>query len=277
MSSAEFEHPPISEVVLGVQFTPPAGWSVAHLGLLWSQFRNDFPRTETHAPLEPAIEEFEPTALFAPVRIVVADQPPPPRLWMLNASGSELIQVQQDRFIHNWRKVDDTTPYPRYARLRDQFARELEQFQRFLCDQGLSVPTFDQCEITYVDVLAAGAGWERHGQLSEILTCWRPPAETGRLAEPESAQIALHYVIPDDTGQPLGRLHVFVAPATQPDTGQPVLTLTFTARGRPEGEGLPGVLRFLDRGHEWLVQGFVALTSEKMQRIWGRRDAATNT
>jgi hypothetical protein len=52
-----------------------------------------------------------------------------------------------------------------------------------------------------------------------------------------------------------------------------VILLIFKARGRPDGAGIDGVLRFLDIGHEWGVRAFLALSSAKMQIAWGREDA----
>ena len=105
----DFERPPVIEVALSVQFKRLEALRSAHLGLLWAKFRPEgFPRTEDHAPLEPAFERFDPNLLRTQLGIEVraSDLPPLPRVWFLNEAGSELIQIQRDRFVHNWRKVD---------------------------------------------------------------------------------------------------------------------------------------------------------------------------
>ena len=47
---------------------------------------------------------------------------PAPRFWFVNESGNELVQVQRDRFIRNWRKTEGQPGYPSYDNLREAFA-----------------------------------------------------------------------------------------------------------------------------------------------------------
>jgi hypothetical protein len=42
--------------------------------------------------------------------------PPIPRLSFANEQGNEMIQVQNDRFIKNWRKEGDGEQYPHYEK-----------------------------------------------------------------------------------------------------------------------------------------------------------------
>ena len=82
----------------------------------------------------------------------------------------------------------------------------------------------------------------------------------------------VRYVIPDSAGNPLGRLLISVEPAYRTDDDKPILVLQLTARGRPDDEGIEGVLRFLDTGRKWVVRGFASITSPRMHEIWERRD-----
>src|ERR1700691_5158974 len=113
----EFVRPPVIEVALSVQFRRLERLRSAHLGSLWAKFRHRFPRTEDYAPLEPAFERFDQNRnqpkLGGEVRAY--DVPPLPRAWFLNEGGTELIQVQPDRFVRNWRKVDEEDRYVRYT------------------------------------------------------------------------------------------------------------------------------------------------------------------
>ena len=100
------------ERALGIQFEPLARLDTAQLGLIWQRFRDRFPRTETHPPLPPAVERFEGWRPFQlEVQIEVAEAPPVPRLWLLDEAGTELIQVQPDRFLRN-------LPAPQVVRVR---------------------------------------------------------------------------------------------------------------------------------------------------------------
>jgi len=41
-------------------------------------------------------------------------------------------------------------------------------------------------------------------------------------------------------------------------------------RGRPLGEGVEGILKFMDFGREKIVRAFSDITTEKMHVLWGR-------
>jgi uncharacterized protein (TIGR04255 family) len=267
----DFTAPPVVEVVLGVQFDPLTALRAAHVGLLWEEFRPRFPRVEDKPPLTPAPELFGISPGHIDVQFELVDAPPLPRSWFLNSEGTELIQFQQDRLVHNWRKVGDAD-YPRYWSVRDSFRQEVETLRAFLEREKLGPFLPSQCEVTYVNHLLAGSGWDEPGQLERVFTLWAPRYSDDFLPEAEQVRVGAQYVISDDAGEPLGRLHVSIVPARRTEDNQSLLQLTLSARGRPDGDGLDGVFRFLDRGHEWAVRGFASVTPHEMHKIWGRRD-----
>ncbi len=121
----DFADPPVAEVALAVQFEPLANLRIPHLGLLWSDFRDRFPKIEEHPQLGPMMEHFGTKgASTTGVRFEMMTKPPIPRCWFLNDEGTELVQVQQDRFAHNWRKIGEGNEYPRYNHLRETFKNE---------------------------------------------------------------------------------------------------------------------------------------------------------
>src|SRR3972149_399129 len=128
----DFTDPPVVEVALSIQFDSIAKLHVPQLGLLWQDFRERFPVTEEHAPLGTAIERFgAPATGTVQARLEMLTSPPLPRCWFLNTDGSELIQVQQDRFVHNWGKVGEGGRYPRYDRRPETFAHERDTVRAF--------------------------------------------------------------------------------------------------------------------------------------------------
>ena len=270
----DFDEPPVTEVALSVQFDRLSALRTPQMGLLWSAFREDFPRVDEHPSLEPVVERFGVRARNGGgVRMEIRPTAPVPRCWFLNQSGTELIQVQQDRFAHNWRKVGEADAYPRYEYVRDRFQEELRGFQEFLAREGLGELIANQCEVTYVNHIVSGAGWKTHGQLADVLTVFNSRYSDEFLAEPEDVGLALRYVIPDSAGEPLGRLHVTAKPVYRRGDDVPMFLMTLTARGRPDGNGVDGVIRFMNTGREWIVRGFASITTSHMHDIWGRQDA----
>lgn len=270
----DFERPPLAEVALSVQFEPLEQLRTPQIGLLWNEFRQRFPKTEEHAPLDSEFERFGiPRVTLPQVRMQMLETLPVPRVWFLNDVGTELIQVQQDRFVHNWRKVGEGDAYPRYERLRQTFQTELSAFQTLVAREECGALVPNQCEVTYVNHIVAGEGWTTHSQLSQVLTVFQTNYSDDRLGEPEDARLAMRYVLRDDDQKPIGRLHAAVQPVFRREDHQPMFVLTLTARFRPSGERIEDVLCYLDRGREVIVRAFASMTTPQMHQVWGRKDA----
>jgi uncharacterized protein (TIGR04255 family) len=276
MSSSlpEFEQPPVVEVAISLQFKPLDALRAPHIGLLWEAFRREgYSRIEDHGELEPAYEEFETKpAPRVGVRIQTFDDAPPlPRVWFLNEAQNELIQVQRDRLIVNWRKGAQSTLYPRYVNIIKRFRSSLEVLTRFavLEKLGSIVPT--QCEVTYVNHMPSGIGWSRHGELDQVVTTWQNRYSDDYLAAPEDVAFTIRYRMDDEKGSPLGRLHVAFQSAYRSSDGLPIFVMNMTARGRPEPADLDGVFRLFDREHEWIVRGFASITTTRMHDLWRRQ------
>jgi uncharacterized protein (TIGR04255 family) len=267
----DFRRPPLAETVLSLQFEPVAGLTTAHLGLLWERLRKQLPVIEEHPPLPAMFEKFE-TPSPGQVEVTFEEKPPMPRVWFLNQAGSELVQVQADRFIHNWRKMEGLDPYPRYEPIRDKFRNEVAALEEFLRDEKLGALTVNQCEVTYVNLIEPYSVWERHGQLEKALVMYSRMRSASFLPEPQDVALRMRFVIPGQNGNPIGRLHAVVQPAWKKSDNSPILVLNLTARGAPIGEGIEGAFSFFDLGRSWIVKGFADLTTPEMQRMWERTD-----
>ena len=246
-----------------------------HFGLLWDAFRTDgYSRIEEHAELEPALEEFDAsTAPKVGVRFhMFDDAPPPPRIWFLNEPLNELIQVQRDRLIVNWRKGAQSEPYPRYVHILERFRSALSSFTQFAAAHKLGdvVPT--QCEVTYVNHIPSGSIWSKHAELDRVVTTWENQYSDDYLRIPEDVGFQSRYRMTDQTGRALGRLYVAVQSAYTSVDRHPIFVLNLTARGKPAPADLTGVYQLFDQQHEWIVRGFASITTKPMHQVWRRRN-----
>lgn len=261
-----FHKPPVTEVALSVAFAPLPRMQVPQLGLLWeSHFRGRFPKVEEHPPVDPMMESFNRQRQEFLVSFETG--PPLPRLWFLAPTGDELVQVQRNWFARNWRKMSDDDEYPRYPKLRGPFESDLLRFIEFASHEKLGefVPT--QCEITYINHIFPSGAWDRHAQLDRVLKLVAAVPLGHPPKEPEQIQVAAQWPI-DHADETVGRLHVNAAPAFTVDENQPIYVLTITARGRPIGDDVEGVLGFMDIGHEWIVTAFDSLTTPDVHLDW---------
>ena len=265
----EFHNPPLTEVLISVQFDPIPDLQVPQIGLFWSRIRDRFPSTEQHPPLEPATEKFGPPT---PQKIQLSfyQAPPLSRTWFLNGRGSELIQIQPDRFTHNWRRVEVEDAYPRYDYVKEQFLNGITGFCQFLEEEDIGLFRPNQCEITYINHIETNSIWKKHGELGNVVALWNPCAEDDLLPELEDVRIATKHSIVGRDKNPIGRLHISVQPAFRSANADPLLIVTLTARGSPLEASIDGVVAFADIGREAIVRGFASVTTSDMHEHWGR-------
>src|SRR5579859_5103817 len=235
-----------------------------HLGLFWRKVQDRFPKTEERPALAPIIERFpEPMPHTGRIQFEAAETPELPRLWLLNGAGTEMIQVQRDRFIKNWRKAGDEDAYPHYEPvIKPAFERDFREFQMFLADEGIGEVRVNQCEVTYVNHIVSGEGWQELGDIDRIFTFWKQPAMP---APGKAGDFGIHVRFPirDEHDRPIGRLHLDIQPALRASDNLPMYVMNLTARGQ-YGKGF----EFFDIGRKWIVKSFEQLTTELMHQIW---------
>jgi uncharacterized protein (TIGR04255 family) len=263
----DYHKPPVIEVAIGVQFAPLTEFSVAHVGLYWATIRETFNRVEEQAPimhsLEPPHGPLEPSPVFQ--LMGVPDLLP--RAWFLDASGSHLIQVQRDRFLHNWRKMNPPDEYPRFPSVRDSFFQYWHGFKTFLAENNLT-PQPDQCELAYVNQVNKGEGWDTMAELEKVFTTFQWRTRSGFLPIPDMARWSLRFLLPENQG----RLHVDVVPARVPPQNDLVIRFSLTARGRPRGEfNTENMTKWFAMAREWIVMGFADLVDKKTDAIWEKK------
>lgn len=262
----EYDRPPIVEVALSWQFDR-LETAAPQLALAWTRFRDRFPRVEERLELEPSFERFDPAARQASsIRFQVGTLPAT-RFWFLDASGSELLQIQRDRFVRNWRKTEQHSDYPRYSNLRASFVRDWELFSEYVSEEFGTTLVPNQCEVTYVNIVPIA----NPGRLDDILACVSGTYSDAYLNEPEATELRTRFVLRDEAGQPWGRLHVTAMPAEHSTDQQALVRLILTARGKPATPDTAGGLRSLDLGHEAVVRGFTSITTPEMHKHWGRK------
>jgi uncharacterized protein (TIGR04255 family) len=260
----DFSSPPVIETVLSVQFSPLHSFSVPHFGLYWEKIKGEFPRTEVKPPLGQVKEELRSSSLKRPEIEFVFE--PVVRCWFLDKKGNQLIQVQNDRFIYNWQKVDGSEAYPLYETVASKFETEWERFLAFLAEQEMEGPEINQCEVTYINHVEYEKGWKSFGELNQVVASWSGKHSGNFLPTPEKVSISVSYLLPDH----LGRLHISVNPVIRARDAKEVLQLSLTARGAPAGNDKESMLKWFDSGRKWVVEGFTDFTTPEMHHLWRR-------
>ncbi|MBW4444356.1 MAG: TIGR04255 family protein [Plectolyngbya sp. WJT66-NPBG17] len=260
-----FENPPVTEVACSVLFRSIEELATAHVGLLWQAFQPEYPYVEDTVPLASKVEFFENKPIEA--KLQITGVPPMPRVWFITESGNRVIQIQRERFIHNWRKIQNTDEYPRYESVVNKFQEYLSTFEGFLANSRLSKLSYLQYELTYVNQIPQSHGWKTFEDIGNIFPdfSWRTQSERF-LKSPKSLNWGTSFDLPDE----IGRLYVGVSSAMQGN--EPILLVELTVRGIGDYAAPESLRKWFDIAHDWIVRAFADLTAESIQtEIWKRK------
>ena len=247
-----------------MQFSPPLGYQQIRSGEVWSLFKSDYPVVQEQPPLEPAFETFG-LAQYGQIggRLSFFAGAMHNRFWFLRNDGDELVQFQQDRLLHNWRKVgDQTNEYPRFERMAERFGAELRRLQSYFNTLSPQSLVINQCEVSYINHIEVGSG-------PLNLTTWLQGIAFEGI-EFDDVNAGFREVIRGENRHPIGRITYEVTTGIKPD-GKRMILLNLTARGAPSGSDINSALQFLAVGRELIVSRFAQITTEGAHRAWERK------
>ena len=266
-----FSQPPVHEVLLAVQFDALTEFHSYHVGKLWDRVRDRYPNVQEQPPLNVQFETFgvaEPAAPAGAIEIQALLSPPMVRYWF-EAGEDRLMQVQQDRLIHNWRKGEGQQEYPRYEKVLEEFLADYRVFSDFVREERFGEIRINQCEIAYINSIFIPGTEDPYTEVERVMKVWnRPTVSIGVL---EQATVQPRFIL-SKNGQPYARLHVTLQPAIRRSTRQPCLQLTLSVKGKPADESLDASIDFFAEGRDAIVKVFADLTTPEMHKQWGRID-----
>lgn len=257
-SLPSFDRPPLIEVVCSVAFTSLDKLLAPHTGLLWEKFRAEYGQIEEVPPIGVLLD-----GQVVDPQVELLTKPPLPRIWFVNEKNNSIIQVQRDRFMHNWRKQEGTD-YPRFSFVFGEFDRQFKVFRNFVKKHELGEIRPLQYELTYVNHIPHGEPWESLGQVPKVFKVFNEVTNK-RLGEPQAINWSSLYLLKDGEGKLSYQLQT--AKRLADDTS--ILQLNITARGLPKGLALDDLSGWFSRAHEEIVLGFEDLTDQSTQdKVW---------
>lgn len=265
--SVNYKAPPVVEVAMSIQFDPPNGFSLPHLGLYWDAQRNMYPTVRTAAPIPAAPDDFGTESQWGPVAMRLAfSNEPQYRLQMTSKDDEWVCQAQLDRLVVNWRKKGPD--YPKFDATFPRFQAAWTGLQRFLERQHLAAATPKLWEITYINRFPKGELWQSPKDWPILL----PGLWGGAFASASDLTLSTlggQWVW--EHGPERARLYVEPSPARSADT-PPVdsLILSLTARGPINVKmwGEDAIESGLNLGHDLIVLTFDAITSKHAKEHW---------
>jgi len=251
-----YKTPPVDEVVCGFRFEPLSQLKVPHIGLLWERFRTEYPTVQHAVPI----------ANDASLLVDETTGIPLPRVWFISKADNELIQFQPDRCYFNWRHRGDD--YPRYPSIIKKFEKAKTHLEAFISEQKLGTIKPVDCELTYINHIVKGQGWDSINDLPKVIPdfSWQR-GNHDFLPNPVTVAWQARFELPENKGW----LYVKLNQATRKSDGVPSLILDLTAKGLGNEKTTKAMRNWFDLAHEWIVRGFTELTAKEIQQtIWKR-------
>lgn len=257
----DFRKPPLIEVVLGVQFNRVPGYQHIYAAEIWDLFRTEYPEVQEKPPIQPQFETFglqfpamQPPFMFmsGPIRN---------RYWFVKTNETELIQFQEDRLLHNWKKIAAASnEYPHYETMVSRFSKEFGLVQEYFKDKWKQELVINQCEISYINHITAdsedfplGSDWLNFVSFSR---------------NPEDFSVAFREVVHDKDGVPRARLTCEAGSAIQ--NNRKILHYTLTVRGAPQTPSIDAALELMSIGRDVIVTRFAETTTVAAHKAWER-------
>jgi uncharacterized protein (TIGR04255 family) len=261
----DYREPPVDEVLISVQFIPIAEFYETHAGLFWTRVRDEYPRSESQPRIESPLESAN-IRQAPPIQLQLI--PGQGRTMLISSTDEYLIQIQNSRFIQNWRRRQ--APYQRFEQVRDKFWASYREFVAFLSEEHLSKPVIQQLEVSYINWIPDMSMSEflRPGSVAEVSI-----SSGGPKVFPDQQSWLGRYTLSDgDDDEPLERVHVQCLPATRFDAPEaPGTQLGFIYHGtRISGISDSDLAELIDRARVIIVSAFTDLTTPSAHERWGR-------
>lgn len=239
-----------------------------YLGLFWDTIKAEFPIFEEKPYLVPKIESYK----------IEFDKPPSeelkfpqlPRLWFLSENKNEILQLQQDQFLNNWRKVRDDDKYPHYDEIIQKYENQFNNFNAFVNKHKIGEIKPLQYELTYVNHISSLNGWGKDTPIENIFPKFNLNFEKKNfLPKYESFHWTNTYRLPNEEG----RLYSQIRLVRNKDHADPLIQFQLRVTGINRKPSLDKMRSWFDLAHEWIILSFVELTNEKAQKeYWGRTE-----
>lgn len=248
MSKISLKKPPLVELVFGVQFGAGLITSDKVFTYYSSFLKDSYPNISEKETLPSTIEGVEkPTR----VRLNALGNT---RKVFVNHDDDSVIQVQDDRFVVNWRAGKWGKKYPHFANVYGKFTQELKNL--YSIDPQLAAAV-NQYEITYVDHIEGEAIMSEKIDLNQIFTFLNLPKPV--------KSMHINFSIPQPDVH--GNLSVIARSGIRQPDKTPVIVLETTCRGfRPELD----IDAWFAKAHEILVAFFEQGTANELHTKWNK-------
>lgn len=250
-----FDIPPLVEVALGRTFLPRPDFLVPHFGAFWERVKSEFPSV-AHAP---------PIGVPGESVVVSDDGVWLPRVWLISADNSRLVQIQQDRLHFNWRKTEEAPEYVRFPAIQRKALDIWASFDSFIREATGSPLQPLVNELSYTNLIQTdelGPFELAERTLRDSVWC----RENRFLNAPKALSHSYSFSVPEKVGD----LSVTIVTGRRVEDQKWVLKIDLTVKGQQTDEH--SFEAWSSKARDFLVAAFKDLTTSEMHKIWKLRD-----
>jgi uncharacterized protein (TIGR04255 family) len=255
----DFDSPPLDEVVIGVQFTPPQHYASVFAKDVWELFKDEYPHVQEQPPLYPSFETFGGLNPQPDLKLQFDPALLHSRLWFISHKQNHLIQFQSDRFLLNWRKRPINNEYPRFESIAQSFENYLNTLQVLFVDSFKSQLDINQAEVSYINTIPV----EKFSLVGKWFSFFAPQD-----IELETTNLSFTEVIKGAEGKPYARMIYELQSAVTIDGKEKAFKLSLTFRGKPAGKTISEAMTFAYTGREKITTRFKELTTNYAHSHW---------
>lgn len=219
------------------------------------------------AKLPDEFEDLGPEPIFSAPGFQIRPSDGSSRVQIISPDDERMIQVQDSRFVYNWRKRSGG--YPSYTTIKPEFDRVFGLFNDYLRSAALPSPQPNQWEMHYVNQIPKGKLWESVSDWEKIFPgFYTPPGRPKSAVEFETAAGVWRYRLQGNRG----RLHISMQHGRMPEGEKSqVILLQLIARG-PIIDGQMSADDGFSAGHAAIVNTFHGMTSATAHTEWKEGD-----
>ncbi len=259
-----FAAPPIQETYCSVTFAP-LKLPITLYGPLHDLFRTGYPKFEEHPPIVDRAEEYQVPPAPVPEEYEVQTTP---RVWFVSEVEDRLIQIQRDRFIHNWRERIPNS-YPRFSDVFGEFQRGFNLLAEFSAQHNLGDVTPTQFELSYINHVKRWCESPKNEEMGRVFPdlSWRATLRR-QMGDLEAFHWKGTFRFPNNSG----RLRVGIRSAFIASSLEPLILFELRAKGIGDDRSPQGMIDWFNMAHVGIVRTFEEMTSADLQsQEWGKQ------
>jgi uncharacterized protein (TIGR04255 family) len=251
-----YEKPPLNELALGVHFERLSSWQTRHVGQFWEEVSKEYPSTEDQPPI---------IDIESGPRFEILQLPPLRRTFLVSQDQTFVIQLQESKFLLNWRKKQQSDIYPRFNSVFKRFVGHWGQFSDFVGRESVGTLRPARYELTYVNHIEQQTGEPASSTVERYVKMFNwSMMKTQFLPAPTGINIVWTFPMPDS----LGFAQANLSQGVRAD-GRAVLVLVMSCAGASSEK--ISMNDWFAASHKWLGQGFRELTTETARKEWGHK------